>query len=427
MRRTKIVCTIGPASQSRQGLKKMIKAGMDIARLNLAHGTLAEHQRRIDNLRQIDDSVAVLIDLQGPKIRTGRLKKPKITLKAGQTFILTTSEIIGDETRVTVNHKNLPRDVRVGDRILLNDGAIELKVEKKTKASIPCKVIHGGQLGEHNGVNIPGVKLSVPSLTKKDIRDIAWGIRQRVDFIALSFVRSPKDILAIKKILRQSKADIQVIAKLEKPEAIERLEEIIKVSDGLMIARGDLGVEMPLEKIPLIQKLIIQKCGQLGKPVITATQMLESMIKSPRPTRAEASDVANAIFDGTDAVMLSEETATCRYSVESVKTMAKIILETEKTTVFCPPAVERILTIKTIASAVSHATCQVALDLRAQAIVTFTESGSTALLTSKYKPFAPIFAISTRERALRRVRLFWGVSPVKISPFKHTDDMIAKA
>jgi len=427
MRRTKIIGTIGPASDSVKVIKELVAAGLDVVRLNMSHGPLAEQKKRIDAIRQADPDLAILIDLQGPKIRTGKLKEGHVTLHAGGNFTITTKQFEGDESIVSTAYSALPADVKAGDRILLDDGLIELRVVSVTKSDVVCKVINGGVLKDFKGLNIPGVSISARGLTAKDKKDLQFAIAERADFIAVSFVRCSNDVDQVKKIIKKSNASIPVIAKIEKPEALTCLDQIIRSADGIMIARGDLGVEMSPEKVPIIQKEVIAKCNYFGKPVITATQMLESMVLNPRPTRAEASDVANAVFDKTDVLMLSEEVAVGKYPVESVKTMSGIAAEVEKsiyTEDYNPLGKEL---VAGTATGVAHAACHLASDLSAKAIITFTSSGSTPLLISKYRPHVPIYAASNDPRTLRRSRLYWGVKGIKIARFRNTEEMIVLA
>ena len=433
MIKTKIVCTIGPASSSYEKIEKLIQGGMDVARLNFSHGSHKEHHQVIENIRQAslkaNESVAVLQDLGGPKIRIGKIEKEPIFLKKGSSFILTNREVPGDEQRVSVTFSSLPLKVKKGDRIFLADGTLELKVKELTPTDIICRIIRGGELTSHKGINIPNISMDIPSLTEKDYQDILFGIENKVDFIGLSFTRNAEDVLRARKFLKENGAeDISLIAKIEKKEAVDNLKEIIETSDGIMIARGDLGVEIPLENVPLVQKNIIKMCNLPGKPVITATQMLMSMVNVPRPTRAEVTDVANAILDGTDAIMLSEETAIGNYPLEAVETMNKIALRVEKAIDYEKILSERSLSVKpTNPDAISHATCQVALDLKAKAIVTFTFSGSTARMVSRYRPPVPIIAASTQDSTVRKLALSWGVYPFKSEELENTDDMIEKS
>src|SRR5205814_5215724 len=424
---------IGPASSSETVLRDLLRAGMDVARLNFSHGTYAEHSKRIELLRRVarkeNRSVCILQDLQGPKIRTGRLKyRTPVALKAGAKLIITPRDVAGTANLLSTTFQTLAQDVEAGARILLSDGLIELRVLAVRGDDVECEVVNGGMLGEHQGINLPGRVLSVPSLTEKDQEDLAFGIKHGVDMLAVSFIRTADDVRAAKRLIYSHKAELPVIAKLEKPQAIESLEEIFDVADGVMVARGDLGVEMPPEKVPVIQKHIIRRAAVWRKPVITATQMLESMIENPRPTRAEASDVANAIFDGTDAVMLSAETASGKYPRESVAIMARIITETEKhmrdTSVAHRRRDHRALSIsETICESVAHA----AQDLEMRAIAVFTETGTTARLISKYRPQCRIFAFSHRETVCNRANLYWGVYPIACDESSTSDDMVHDA
>ncbi|HBY57948.1 MAG TPA: pyruvate kinase [Candidatus Atribacteria bacterium] len=433
MRKTKIVCTIGPASSSYEEIEQLIKNGMDVARLNFSHGNYEEHLQKIKYIRQasleIGKPIAILQDLGGPKIRIGKIKKEPAFLKENSSFILTNREVPGDTQEVSITFPSLPQKMKKGDRIFLADGTLELKVKELTSNDIICQVVRGGKLNSHKGINIPDISMGISSLTEKDYQDILFGIKNKIDFIGLSFTRNADDVLRARKILKENGAeDIFLIAKIEKKEAVDNLKEIIETSDGIMIARGDLGVEIPLENVPLVQKDIIKKCNLVGKPVITATQMLMSMVSGPRPTRAEVTDVANAILDGTDAIMLSEETAVGNYPLEAVETMNRISLRTERAIDYERILSERSRSVKpTNPDAISHATCQVALDLKAKAIVTFTFSGSTARMVSRYRPPVPIIAVSTQDSTVRRLALSWGVYPFKSDELENTDDMIKKS
>ncbi len=424
-KRTKIIATIGPASSSAAVIAKLIRAGMDVARLNFSHGERKDHKKRIRLIRQeaarAGKQIAIIQDLQGPKIRVGVMQNDAVTLKRGDMPTLTSSSVIGSPSVITVTYRHLARDLRAGDAILFDDGRLELTMVKKTVGGILAKVIRGGILKSHKGVNIPGSHLAIPSITSKDKEDIIFGIEQGVDYVALSFVRSADDIENAKRFIRTIGADIPIIAKIEKPEAIENLDAIIKAADGIMVARGDLGVEMPPEQVPLLQKKIITACNKAEKPVITATQMLESMIENPQPTRAEASDVANAILDGTDCVMLSGETAAGKYPVQAVEVMARIATQVE--TSLSPVPADR--DISGVGESVSHAASRAAEEQRARAIVTFTQSGATALLVSKHRPTVPIIAATPFEKIARRISLYWGVMPVIVKTRQTTDDMIA--
>ncbi len=429
-RHSKIVCTIGPATRSPRMIRKLMQAGMDVARLNFSHGTHEEHAESFSILREtavaMKKPIAILADLQGPKIRTGALAGGgAVLLRAGQRFVITTAKVLGDSTRVNTTFHPMPREVKRGDRILLSDGLIELRVESSTAREVICQVANGGLLGENKGINLPGVKLRVPALTDKDRGDLRFALSQGADYIAVSFVRRPEDVLLAKALVKQAREDTPVIAKLEKPEAIENLEEILRVADGVMVARGDLGVEMRPECVPVVQKNIIARARENRRPVITATQMLESMTENPRPTRAEASDVANAIFDGSDAVMLSAETATGKYPVEAVGMMARIIEEAEASIQEFPrPAgTERLKVAETVAELVCHAS----RELHMKVIAVFTHSGFTARLVSRYRPLVPIVAFSPEVATRRRMALLWGVTPRSIVDIKKIDALPAIA
>ncbi len=427
MRRTKIVCTIGPTSESVEILKELLKNGMNVARLNFSHGNHEEHGNRIANIRQASAEtgidVAIMLDTKGPEIRIGVMKE-KVELQKGQKFILTTEDIEGDIERVSVTYKELPEDLHVGARILIDDGLIELSVEKVCDNQIHTVVLNGGPLSSRKSVNLPGIKVNLPAVTEKDLSDFKFGIEQGVDFIAASFVRKPEDVLEIRKVLEEARADIHIISKIENAEGVENIDAIIEVSDGIMVARGDLGVEIPAEQVPIEQKMMIRKCNKEGKPVITATQMLDSMIRNPRPTRAEASDVANAIFDGTDATMLSGETANGSYPVEAVKMMAKIAENTEDCLSFREILAKFDAPEANTTDAISHATCNIALELKAAAILTATRSGYTARAVSKYRPQAPIIAATPLKSVLRKLLLSFGVFPIIVGESNNTDEMI---
>jgi len=401
-----------------------MRAGMDVARLNFSHAARSDHAQTIALLRKASGRqqkpIAVLADLQGPKIRTGKLRGGQpVELRAGRPFVIATGDFPGDATRVGTTFKQLPHVVRRGDRILLSDGLIELRVERARGTEVTCEVLNGGLLGEHKGINLPGVPLRVPALTPKDHEDLAFALRHGANYIAVSFVRRPQDVLEARAAIRRYKKETPIIAKLEKPEAVENLDEILRVSDGVMVARGDLGVEMSPERVPVVQKQIIARARELRRPVITATQMLESMTENPRPTRAEASDVANAIFDGSDALMLSAETAIGRYPVESVKMMARIIEEAEANVRDFPrPApCEQ----KRVAETVAELACHASRELHIKLIAVYTKSGSTAALISKYRPRTPVIAFSPETETRRRLSLFWGVLPRSISDAKNID------
>jgi pyruvate kinase len=411
-------------------IRALIRAGMDVARLNFSHGTQEEHARTAAWVRQAAEEagcpVAILQDLSGPKIRTGLLRgRSPVTLVAGQTLRLTPEQITGTSRRVSITYPRLAQDVRKGGRILLSDGLIELRVLKTADGEVETQVVNGGVLGEHKGVNLPGARLSIESVTPKDEEDLAFGIRLGVDYVAISFVRKARDVRRVKELMAARRAAIPVIAKLEKPEAVHNLDSILAASDGVMVARGDLGVELPLEQVPLIQKEIIEKASAARIPVITATQMLESMTQNPRPTRAEASDVANAILDGTDAVMLSAETASGQYPVQAVETMARIAEQADQKHEerFFRRRRERPDLAETISESVVHA----AHTLAARAVVVFTRSGSTARLISKYRPPCPVYAFCHEESVARRAALYWGTIPIPMPLELDTDSTIAQA
>ena len=432
MRKTKIVATIGPASSSAKILRQLVLSGVNVARLNFSHGTRETHKKIIEDIRKIslelDKPVAILQDLTGPRIRIGNLKDNRVFLKNGAVFKLTTDDILGDAGRISVNYKHLARDVKRGDAILIADGSIKAEVIGKSRTEISCRVKGGGFVSSKKGINLPSTKLKIPSLTAKDIKDLELGIKCNVDFIALSFVRSGRDIKNAKEIIRRKGASIPVIAKIEKPEAVENIDEIIECSDGLMVARGDLGVEIPLEEIPRVQKMIIRKTNLKGKPVITATQMLKSMVENPDPTRAEVTDVANSVLDGTDAMMLSEETAVGRYPVRAVRIMSKIAEKTEdylpEEGFFYEQAAEE---KETIPGAISRAACLAALNLAAKVILIPTQSGYSAMQVSRFRPFQAIVAISPDIKTVRKLSLCCGVYPLLVENFRDTDDMINKA
>src|SRR5271168_4549791 len=425
-RHSKIVCTIGPASRSPRIIDRLLRAGMDVARLNFSHGSHDEHAESIAILRAASvehkKPIAILADLQGPKIRTGPLAGSRaVQLRAGQRFIITTARILGDSTRVGTTFTPLPREVHRGDRILLSDGLIELRVRQVRGVDVICEVANGGSLGQNKGINLPGIKLRVPALTPKDRADLVFALQQEANYIAVSFVRRPEDILLAKSLIRRAGKDTPVIAKLEKPEAIENLDAILRVTDGVMVARGDLGVEMNPERVPVVQKTIIARAREFRRPVITATQMLESMTENPRPTRAEASDVANAIFDGSDAVMLSAETASGKYPVEAVSMMARIIEEAEASiTEFPRPSTQEQLKV---AETVAELVCHASRELHMKLIAVFTHSGFTARLVSRYRPTVPIIAFSPEAETRRRMALIWGVMPRHIPDVRKIDGL----
>ncbi len=432
MKKTRIVCTIGPATESPEMLEKLVDAGMDVARLNFSHGSQSEHGQRIKDLRDIAGRlgrpIAVLQDLAGPKIRVGAIANGPIQLASGQLFTLTGRSVPGDAAKVSVTYASLPKDVMAGDTILLSDGALELVVEETTNEEVRCRVVVGGPLSSHKGVNLPGRSIRVSALTEKDRADLLFGLAQEVDYVALSFVRSAEDIRQVHEVMRSAGRRVPVIAKIEKHEALDRIDEIVDVADGIMVARGDLGVEIPLEQVPRVQKMLIAKANRAGKPVITATQMLKSMVDNPRPTRAEATDVANAILDGTDAVMLSEETAMGSHPVEAVQIMVRIAEGTETVFPFRDwPARFGEHAGLSLQEAVAHTACHLAQEIRAAAIVTCTQSGSTTRLVSKYRPSQPILALTPDETTYRRLALVWGAVPLRMKPAEDEDAMEQQA
>jgi len=432
MIRTKIVCTIGPASRDEATLRKLIEAGMDVARLNLSHSDHAFHAETIARIRaaskEIGKSVAIMGDLQGPKLRIGEMGPQGVTIYEGEHVTLTTSRVVGRrqttggiDAVIPIQYRNLTRDIKPGERILIDDGLVELRVDSGSEMDIQCEVLTGGVLTDHKGLNLPGTLLSLPSVTDKDWLDLGFCLEQQLDWVALSFVRSAEDVNLLKEHIAQKCRNndlVRVIAKIEKPQALEWINEIIEVSDAIMVARGDLGIEIPPENVPLVQKRLIHLSNAAAKPVITATQMLDSMIRNPRPTRAEASDVANAILDGTDAIMLSGETANGKYPLESVRTMVRIATEIENHLAIAPWKAPEYVQIDPgdVTDAVSHATCSTAFDLRAAAILVATASGQTARDVAKYRPHAPIMAATPNPIVERQLRLVWGVVPVLSRP-----------
>ncbi len=417
--KTKIVATIGPSSNSKPILKKLFFCGMNVARLNFSHGCYKDHGKVINSIRSLSKEmgkpVGILLDLQGPKIRTGSLKNGKpVLLRKNKTIQITSKQVSGSSDIVSTTYKNLSKDVKKGDKILIDDGLIELKVLSKTIDTVTCKIISGGKLKEHKGINLPGVKVSAPSLTEKDKKDLLFGLKKGVDFFALSFVRNVNDLKHIKKIIKLNGADTPVIAKIEKPEAVVKLNEILKIADGIMVARGDLGVEMKPEMVPKIQKEIISKSIIANKPVITATQMLESMTDKPIPTRAEASDVANAIYDGTDAIMLSGETAVGKYPAMAVKMMTRIAAETESSPFMKYNIQHKKDRHDPVTNAIAQACVNILHEVNAKAIVTFSITGKTSKLISKHRPLSPVYAFSPSEKIYHKLSLVWGVTPLLI-------------
>ena len=434
MRKTKIVCTMGPNTNSKEMMKKLVENGMDVARFNFSHGDHEEQKMRMDLLKEVRKElkvpVAILLDTKGPEIRTGELKDhKKVTLKENQTFVLTTSEVEGDNERVSITYKGLPQDVTAGGQILIDDGLICLEVQETTGTEIVCRVINGGELGEKKGINVPNVSIKLPNLTEKDKSDLLCGIEQGIDFVAASFIRNAEAIYEIKDLLRENGGEgIDVIAKIENAEGVENIDSIIDAADGVMVARGDLGVEIPASDVPHVQKIIIEKCNHKYKPVITATQMLDSMIRNPRPTRAEVSDVANAIYDGTDAVMLSGETAQGKYPVEAVQMMAKIAESSEQFLKFdMYRDTKALLGKQNVSSAVGFAAVTMVERLNASCIVTPTMSGQTARVISNLRPSVPIYGVTPNERTRRKMQLYWGVKPITGYEEDSTENIISHA
>ena len=433
IRKTKIICTLGPASETEEVIRELMLAGMNVARLNFSHGTYDEQRGKIDLVKKVRAElglpVALLLDTKGPEIRTRDVEGGRIELKKGQSFILTTEDILGSERKVSITYQDLVKDVEPGDAILIDDGLIELKVNQVTEKDIICTVKNGGVVSNKKGINVPGVNLNMPFVSQKDYEDILFGIEEGFDFIAASFTRSPEDILEIRKILDEKNCHhIKIIAKIENLQGVERIDEIMRVSDGIMIARGDMGVEIPLEEVPGIQKTLIQKSFATGKPVITATQMLDSMMKNPRPTRAETTDVANAIYQGTSAIMLSGETASGQYPVEALKTMVRIAIRTEEDIDYDARFKHR--TIKDnpdITNAVSHATCTTAVDLQAAAIITVTKSGRTVGMVSKYRPGCTIIGCCMDDYVCRQLNLSWGVQPILLEKEDNAEELFLHA
>ncbi len=431
-RRTKIVCTLGPASASPAVIQQLIRAGMDVARLNLSHGSLDQHARYIETVRRLSRragiDVAILIDLPGPKYRIGRLKDGQAVLKKGSLVRLVSGNIEGDALLLPVTLPDLARDIKVGDIVILDDGAMQLRVREIDGEDIKCRVVVGGLLRQGRGLVVPGMRISLPYITDQLREDIHFAAKQRPDFLAISFVTGPQDIADVRALIQKENTEIPIIAKIERGEAVKNFNSILAASDGIMIARGDLGVEVPLERVPLLQKEFIRKCNRAGKPVITATEMLETMIEYPRPTRAEATDVANAIFDGTDAIMLSGETAIGKYPVPAVRMMARIARATEKQLRYDDVLAERRGWLERVTDElISYNACQTAQSLRAAAIVTFTRSGSTAIRVSKYRPGAPILALTPGRAVSGRLLLYWGIRPYIIVEPTSVDEMFALA
>ncbi len=429
--KTKIVCTLGPATNTVDRIAGLIEAGMDVARLNLSHGSHEEHLEVIRNVRkaaeQVHQEIGIILDLQGPKIRIGKIAAGSVRLTAGKEFVITTENVEGNEERVSTTYGNLTGDVKVGDSVLLDDGRIVLRVTEVVPPDVRCEVITGGELSSSKGINLPGVEVSVPSLTEKDLDDLVFGINNEVDFVALSFVRSAADIAELRKAIVERIPGgryLPVIAKIEKPEGVKNIDAIIANADGIMIARGDLGVELSPEDVPVLQKRIIRKCNEAGKPVVIATQMLESMIHSPTPTRAEASDVANAVFDGGDAVMLSGETSVGEYPLEAVRIMDRIVRRVEGEVERGERILDRPLgQVESRREALGRAACVLAEQMGAAAIVTITHSGNNARIVSRYRPYIPIIAVTDRVKVVRRLKLVWGIRSLLVDSSDDNSDL----
>ena len=433
MRRTKIICTLGPAVDSEVMIRDLIRAGMDAARFNFSHGTHEEHLERLNRLNAVRDTinrpVATILDTKGPEIRIRNFGDGPITLAAGDTFTLTTEDVVGDQTRVAVTYENLHQEVEPGQTILIDDGLVAIRVEKIDGRNIVCTVENGGNLSNHKSINIPGANIQLPAITEKDVADIRFGVEHDFDFIAASFVRKARDVEEIRQVLRECGGDkVKIIAKIENQEGVDNMEEIILASDGVMVARGDLGVEIPAARVPIIQKKMIGKCLLEGKPVITATQMLDSMIRNPRPTRAEVSDVANAVFDGTSCVMLSGETASGKYPIEALTAMSNIVVEAESAAGFWREFEEfKYVPAPSINDAITHTSCLTAKDLNAAAILTATASGHTARMISRFRPACPIGAMTMHEKVRRQLAICWGVVPILTGEVTSTDRILSMA
>jgi pyruvate kinase len=426
VRRAKIVCTLGPATASKERIKELVEAGMDVARLNLSHGSYAEHEQIYHRVREAADEsghgVGIFVDLQGPKIRLGNFKEGSTRIQTGQSFAITTREVEGDNELASTTYQGLPGDVGPGDQILIDDGKVRLRVTAVEGDVVHTIVVTGGRISDHKGINLPGVPVSVPAMSEKDIEDLRWGLHLTVDFIALSFVRSAKDVEDVRKVMREEGVLLPVIAKIEKPQAIDNLDEIVKAFDGFMVARGDLGVECPLEDVPFLQKRVVEKARRNAKPVIVATQMLESMISSPAPTRAEASDVANAVLDGADAVMLSGETSVGEYPIEVVETMARIISSTEDHELHHMAAID--WQPRTRGGVIAKAAAEVADRVGAKFLVAFTQSGDSARRLARYRGHIPVLAFTPDAQVRSQLALTWGVETFKTDAVEHTDQMV---
>ena len=432
LRKTKIVCTLGPACETEEIVTEMVKAGMNVARMNFSHSTHPDHQKRIDLVKKVREKlglpIAILLDTKGPEYRIKTFKNGKVFLNEGDTFAFSAEDIEGDETKVSVNYKGLPNDLSIGDKILLNNGLLIFEVKETTETDVICEVLVGGELSDRKSMSFPNKTLKQIYLSEQDKEDILFGIKNGIDFIACSFVSRKQDLLDVKEFVKANGGeDIGIIAKIENRSGVDNIDEICEECDGIMIARGDMGVEIPFEELPAIQKKLITKCRLLGKRVITATEMLESMIKNPRPTRAEISDVANAVYDGTSAIMLSGETAAGKYPVLSVKTMAQIAKNTEENIHYEKRFLTREFKIKNTVDAISHATCGMAIDIGAKAIAVCSLSGSIARMVSRFRPAVPIIGITTSEKAWRRLSLSWGIIPMMCESHSSTDVLFYNA
>ena len=432
VKKTKIVCTLGPASQSEEVLTQLMQNGLNVCRFNFSHGSHEEHKERIDMAKKVREKlnkpVAILLDTKGPEIRTGNFEDPEVFLEEGQKFTITMKDIMGTKEMCTVSYKGLAEDVKSGDSILIDDGLVGLEVQSIEGNKISCKVMNTGFVGTHKGVNVPGVSIKLPALTEKDIADLKFGCEIGVNLVAASFIRKASDVEAIRKVLVENGGEhIQIFSKIENQEGVDNIDAILEASDGIMVARGDLGVEIPMENLPAVQKMIIEKCNNVGKPVITATQMLDSMIRNPRPTRAEVSDVANAIYDGTDAIMLSGESANGDWPVEAVQTMAKIAIEAEKQLDYEIATSRAKKHIPAIAGVISRAAANAAYELKDSAIITSTQSGATAGRLSQCRPDCPIVAVTPDEKVAKKLALCFGVYPVVSGQMQSTDHMMEES
>ena len=432
MRKTKIICTLGPASSKREVIRELALAGMNVARFNFSHGTHATHYALFQELQYVRNElarpIAAILDTKGPEIRIGDFKDGKIFLNEGDTFVLTTREVQGDAGIVSVTYKDLPQDLGDKSRILLDDGLIELAIESMTDTDVVCRVVSGGELSSRKGINLPGTHISMPYISEHDKEDILFGIRTGFDYIAASFVRSKDDVLELRKLLDENGGEhVNIMSKIENPDGVKNIHEIIELSDAIMVARGDMGVEIPFEQLPAIQKHLINACRLIGKRVITATEMLESMIQNPRPTRAEISDVANAVYDGTSAIMLSGETAVGKYPLLTLQTMDRIAGETEKNIHYDKRFGNMEFTIRDMTDAVSHAACSLAMDIQAKVIVSCTISGITARMISRFRPPIDIMALTPYETTRRKLALSWGVTPLIATEMNATDELLDMA